>query len=282
VAEREITVPIEGGALAGHAGGTGLPALFLHGGPAMPDYMGACAELLSDRFGYVRYTQRGVAPSPEAPPYTIETHVADAIRVLDALELDCAWLVGHSWGGHLALHVLAAHPDRVLGLVCIDPLGAYGDIFGPFGENLRRRLTPEQRARVDEIEARRRDGAATADELKERGVLIWPAFFVDPEVAIRNAPERVGLECSTDTNRSISEHHAAGTLATRLPAVPERPALFVHGSEDPLPLESSVETAKLIPGSHVVVVEGSGRYPWLECPEAFRDAVVTWLDGRTS
>jgi pimeloyl-ACP methyl ester carboxylesterase len=49
-----------------------------------------------------------------------------------------------------------------------------------------------------------------------------------------------------------------------------------------MPLASSVETAKLIPGSHVVVVDGSGHYPWLECPDAFRDAVVTWLDGRTS
>jgi pimeloyl-ACP methyl ester carboxylesterase len=279
VNEQELTVPLDGGALAGHRGGDGLPALFLHGGPGLPDYMGTCAELLADRFAYVRYTQRGVAPSAEVPPYTIETHVADAIGVLDAAGLERAWLVGHSWGGHLALHLLASHPDRVLGLVCIDPLGAYGEIFATFGENLRRKVGPEQALRIDAIEARRRAGEATVEELMERGMIIWPAYFVDPEIGVRNAPERVGLECSTETNRSIAEHHAARTLVQRLPEAPARPALFVHGAEDPLPVESSLATAELVPASHVAVIDGSGHFPWLECPEAFREAVLAWLDG---
>jgi pimeloyl-ACP methyl ester carboxylesterase len=244
--------------------------------------MGACAELLADRLDCVRYTQRGVAPSVELPPYTIETHVADAIRVLDTLEIERAWVVGHSWGGHLALHLLATHPERVLALVCVAPLGAYGEIFQPFGENLRRKLTPDEVARVDEIEARRRGGEATADELMERAMLIWPAYFVDPAVAARNTPERVGLDCSTETNRSISDHHAARTLVDRLPRAPERRALFVHGADDPLPAESSLETAKLIPNARVVTIDGSGHFPWLECPGAFRDAVVDFVDRPTS
>lgn len=245
----------------------------------MPDYMGSCAALLADRFDCVRYTQRGVAPSAEVRPYTIETHVADALRVLDAAGIDRAWLVGHSWGGHLALHLLAAHPDRVRGLICIDPLGAYGEVFQAFGESLRRKLSADQAARVDEIEARRRAGEATVAELQERGMLIWPGYFVDPSKGASAVPERVGVDCSTETNRSISEHHESRTLVKRLPQAPERPALFVHGAEDPLPIESSSETAKLIPGAHVVVIEGSGHFPWLERPDAFREAVATFLDG---
>jgi proline iminopeptidase len=277
VREQEITIPLEGGALAGHRGGEGQPALLLHGGPAVPDYTGACAELLADVFELVRYTQRGVPPSVERPPYTIETHVADAVVVLETLGIDRAWIVGHSWGGHLALHLLAAHPERVVGLVCIDPLGAYGEIFEQFGKNVRRKLTDEQAARVDEIEARRRDGVATAAELTERSKLIWPAYFADPENADGEIPHRIGVECSTQTNRSISEHHAAATLVTRLPEAPERPALFIHGADDPLPPESSFDTARLIPKSHVVLIEGSGHFPWLECPAAFREAVAGFV-----
>jgi pimeloyl-ACP methyl ester carboxylesterase len=276
VDEQEIRIPVEGGSLAGHRGGEGPSALVLHGGPAMPDYTGGCAELLSDRFDCIRYTQRGVVPSVEVGPYTIEAHVADAVRVLDTLDVGHAWLVGHSWGGHLALHVFASHPDRVAGLICIDPLGAYGNIFEPFGRNLRAKLTPEQIARVDEIEARRRAGEATFWELAERGMLIWPAYFHDPERALP-PPTAMGLECSTEANRSISEHHAAGTLVERLPSLPERPALFAHGAQDPLPVESSTETAKLVPGARVVLIEGSGHFPWVEQPEAFREAVVDFL-----
>lgn len=244
----------------------------------MPDYMGGCAELLSDRFDSIRYTQRGVAPSIAVGPYTIEAHVADAVLVLDMLGVDRAWLVGHSWGGHLALHILVSHPDRVAGLVCIDPLGAYGDIFEPFGRNLRAKLTPEQAARVDEIEARRRAGEATFWELAERGLLIWDAYFLDPARKLP-PPRAVGLECSTEANRSISEHNAAGTLVERLPGLPERPALFVHGAQDSLPVESSTETAKLVTGARVVLIEGSGHFPWAERPDEFRVEVGGFLSS---
>jgi pimeloyl-ACP methyl ester carboxylesterase len=278
VHEEELRIAVEGGTLVGHRGGEGPSALVLHGGPALPDYMGGCAELLADRFDCVRYTQRGVTPSAQVGPYTIEAHVADAVQVLDALEIDRAWLVGHSWGGHLALHVLASHADRVAGLICVDPLGAYGDVFEPFGRNLRAKLTPEQGARVDEIEARRRAGEATGRELAERGTMIWGAYFLDPARSLP-PPRAMGLECSTEANRSITEHHAAGTLVERLPGLPGRPALFVHGAQDPLPLESSTETAKLVAGARVVVIDGSGHFPWVERPEEFREAVGEFLSS---
>jgi pimeloyl-ACP methyl ester carboxylesterase len=38
-------------------------------------------------------------------PYTVAADVGDARRVLDALGWDMAYVVGHSWGGQLALHV---------------------------------------------------------------------------------------------------------------------------------------------------------------------------------
>ena len=43
VGEASFEIEIDGGILRGHRGGTGAPALLLHGGPAVPDYMGDCA-----------------------------------------------------------------------------------------------------------------------------------------------------------------------------------------------------------------------------------------------
>ncbi len=140
--EERFEVPVAGGVLAGHRGGDGPPALLLHGGPAVADYTEGCAAELSGVFETIRYTQRGVPPSVVAPPYSIESHLADALAVLDFFGLDRAWAIGHSWGGHLALHLAVAHPERLLGIVCIDPLGAYGEIFEEFGVNLRRALSP--------------------------------------------------------------------------------------------------------------------------------------------
>jgi pimeloyl-ACP methyl ester carboxylesterase len=42
----------------------------------------------------------------------------------------CGWGSGsrlHSWGGHLALRLAAAHPERLLGVLAVDPLGIVGD-----------------------------------------------------------------------------------------------------------------------------------------------------------
>jgi pimeloyl-ACP methyl ester carboxylesterase len=271
----QFEVSIDGGALVGARTGTGAPALLLHGGAAVPDYLGDLAERLDGLFDSIRYTQRGTPPSSGDPPYTIETHVEDAIRVLDHVELERAWAIGHSWGGHLALHVALSHPERLLGLLLICPLGADSSIFGEFDENMRRGATDEQRARVEEIEQRRRDGIVTEAELVERFALAWPHFFLRPE-DMSPPPERVGVQASIQTNASISEHFGRETLATGLPNVTV-PALFVHGAQDPLPLRSTSFTAALMPNAQVETIADCAHFPWIEQPAAFRATVETLL-----
>jgi proline iminopeptidase len=270
VREEPFELAIADGTLHGHRSGEGRPALLLHGGPAVPDYTASCAEALGGLFSTTRYTQRGTPPSTVGPPYSIESHMADAIAVLDHFQLDKAWAVGHSWGGHLALHLLVSHPERLEGIVCIDPLGAV-DVFPEYGEVLSRHRTPEQNRRSDEIEERRRSGEVTEEELLERWAMTWPLFFVNSERALP-LPERVGAECSIGTNASMMAHFERRTLEERLPAA-SLPALVVHGREDVLPLRSATATAALIPEAQLEVISGSGHFPWVDKPAEFRAAV---------
>lgn len=275
--EEPFELPVAGGAIRGHHGGEGRPALLLHGGAAIPDYLGPCAEQLDGLFETIRYTQRGTPPSEAPPPYTIESHMADALAVLDRFGHERAWAIGHSWGGHLALHLLVAHPERIAGVLCIDPLGADPSVFSAFEAKLDEVLSPEDRSRVREIEEHRRAGQVTEDELVERFRLHWPVYFNRDEQAAL-PPERVGVEASIGTNRSLAEHFERRTLERLLPAA-MAPALFVHGEEDPLPPVSSTGTAALIPGARVETIPACGHFPWLEQPEAFRAAVELLLRG---
>jgi len=276
MAETAFAVPVAGGTLRGHRAGTGAAALLLHGGAAVPDYLGECAAVLDGLFETFRYTQRGTPPSDGGPPYTIESHVADAVAVLDRFELERAWAIGHSWGGHLALHLALTHPERLLGLLLVDPLGADPSVFADQDANLRLGLTTEQRSRIDEIERRRREGRVGEAELVERFALVWPQFFADPACA-PPPPPRVGVQASIETNRSIADHFRDRTLARGLPDLRLR-VLFVHGVQDPLPLRSTTATAALIPGARVEEIPACGHFPWLERPEAFRVAVERLLD----
>jgi proline iminopeptidase len=277
VDEEQLEVAVDGVVLRGHRGGAGAPALLLHGGAAVPDYLGECAELLDGLFSTMRYTQRGTPPSDEGPPYSVESHMADALGVLDAFAIDRAWAIGHSWGGHLALHLLVAYPQRLLGVLCIDPLGADPSVFAAQDRNLRRGLTEKQTARIDEVERRRRAGEVTEAELVERFALIWPRFFADGQPSIP-PPARVGVQASIETNRSLSTHFERGTLVLGLPRA-RLPVLFVHGEDDPVPVMSTIITSGLISEVHVKTIPACGHFPWLEQPEAFRAAVEELLEG---
>ncbi len=255
----------DGAVLAGHAGGKGVPALLLHGGPGLSDYTEDCADELGVLFSTIRYTQRGIAPSSVQGPYTVERHVDDALAVLEAFGVEKAWAIGHSWGGHLALHLAVAHRERLLGVICIDTLGASGDVLPDFKAALTRSLTPEQLARVEEIEQREDAGEATEEELVESLTLLWPGYFYDPAKA-SPPPAGRGVECAAETFGSVLAHFEAGTLAGGLPKLRRLPVLFVHGIQDPLPLRGALETAKLIRGARVARVPQCGHFPWIEQP----------------
>jgi pimeloyl-ACP methyl ester carboxylesterase len=275
VHEEAFRVKVDGGGLRGHRAGTGAPALLLHGGAAVPDYMGACAETLDGLFDTIRYTQRGVPPSQADPPYTIESHVSDAVAVLDSLGIERVWAIGHSWGGHLALHLAHLHEDRLLGLLLIDPLGADPTVFAELDANLRRGMTDDEQARVDEIEQRRRGGQVTEADLLERFRIVWPHYFTRREQA-SPPPARIGVGSSIETNRSIAAHFAAETLVFGLPGL-GLPARFVHGEHDPMPLAATERTAALFEDARVETIPDCGHFPWLEQPDAFRGAVERLL-----
>jgi proline iminopeptidase len=264
VEERPFEIEVEDGVLVGHAGGKGAMALLLHGGPGMPDYTAGCAAEIHDLFACFRYTQRGTAPSTVGGPYTIETHMSDALALMDAVGLEKAWAVGHSWGGHLALHLAVAHPERLYGVVCINTLGASSEIFPDFHANLKRDLTDEELARVEEIDEHYDEGTATEEELVENVTILWPHYFANPAAAPKCPITARGVECSIETNKSIKEHFEQGTLAN---------GLFVHGLKDPLPVRASVDTAKLIPGAVVAKIPNCGHFPWLEQPGELRRAL---------
>jgi len=263
--ETAFEIEIDGGKLHGHFGGTGIPALLLHGGPGLPDYMEGAAAELANIFTTIRYTHRGTLPSTVAGPFTVETHMADALAILDLFGQERAWAVGHYWGAHLALHLAVAHPERLYGVVCIDPLGASKKVVAEYQENLLARLGPQERARVEEIEERSEGGETTEEDELEQARILWPAKFADPAKAPPFPYEHVGTECARETFESITAHFAKRTLRRGLPNL-AMPVLFAHGLEDPLPLRASTGTARLIPSARVARIPDCGHFPWLEQP----------------
>lgn len=106
-------------------GSGGLPVVFVHSLAGNSTHWAA-------QLGHLRRDRRAVAfdirgHGRSAPPkkgdYTIAAMAADVAAVVDTLGLDRFVLVGHSMGGGVALVYAGDHPDRVAGLVLVDPIG---------------------------------------------------------------------------------------------------------------------------------------------------------------
>jgi pimeloyl-ACP methyl ester carboxylesterase len=204
---REFAATVPGGTITAWQRGDGPHVLLLHGGPGVSEYTESLAAELEDGYTVTRYQQRGVAPSTTDGPFDVKTHMADAIAVMDNAGIGQAYLLGHSWGGHLAFHLAVAYQDRFLGLVPIDPLGAIGDGgLKQMGEIMEERVGPEQAARAAECGARAMSPEGTQDDAVEAFKIMWPGYFASPDKALPMPPTRVWLPCNIETYESISEH----------------------------------------------------------------------------
>ena len=266
--------PVPGGTIGAVRSGAGDVALLLHGGPALSDVLGELGdELRPAGVTTIRYQQRGLAPSTLEGPFGVERHVADAIAVLDTAGADRAWVVGHSWGGYLALQVATRHADRVRGVLAIGTLGGIGDGGGStLGPNLLARVDAVTRAELEELDARETAGTATDDDLKRSLLLLWPAYFGDAATAPPFPDDlRGSIEAHTATMASVEPD--ADRLAAVL-ATSDVPAVFLHGTRDPIDLDASARaTAEAMPRAEVIALAGVGHFPWLERPGCGADAL---------
>jgi lipase len=111
----------------GDAGSSGTPLLAVHGiGAHGRRFRRMAEERWPDR-RTIAVDLRGHGRSTYDGPWSNQQHVTDLVDTLDALGLATVDLVTHSYGGVLALGLLAAVPDRVRSIVLLDPaLGQHG------------------------------------------------------------------------------------------------------------------------------------------------------------
>jgi pimeloyl-ACP methyl ester carboxylesterase len=266
-------VVVDGGLLRGAVAGQGEPVLLLHGGPGLPwTYLQPLVDELAESYQVATYQQRGLPPSTARAPYDLRTQVADVVAVLDGLGWERAVVAGHSWGGHLLLHLLAEQPERVAAALVVDTLGGVGDGGeAEFDAELMRRTPAQDVARVQRLEQQAMAGHGSEADLMESLRLLWPAYFADPAAAPPFPALRFAVDAYAATFASL--HDALPGLAARLAGVAV-PTRFVHGAAGPMPITASTDTAEALgPAATVEVLDDAGHFPWIERPGAVRAAL---------
>ena len=205
-------------------------------------------------------------------PYTRDAAVTQLFALMDALAIDRAVLVGNSAGGSLALEAALAHPERVAGLILLDPW-----VY------VRRPTLPRAVAGLPQFA---RLSLWLARYLGHSDALLRRSY-ADPgritlqrrrSFEIHASVRNWDLAWGALLLRSLTDSVA---VSARLSEIVQ-PTLVVSGSEDRLvPLADSQRLVAALPdASPLVVLHGCGHVPQEECPTSAREAISAWLTDR--
>ena len=263
-------------------GGSGVPLVLCHGGPGLWDNLGPLAALLDHDRDVIRWDQRGCGRSGGADgPFSLAQSIADLEAIRRGLGI-AHWVVGgHSWGASLALRAVLDAPERVAGLLYLSGTGLGRSWSPSYKAAPAERLTPEQLARCEALEAM--PNRTPSEEVEWRS-LRWAPDFADRQRALELAlidadvPWAVNTACNATIN--------AETKTWDTPAVLEQcrsldvPTLIVHGAADPRPPYAIDDLADALPDVDVCIIGEVGHIPWLERPGAVAALVRPWLRAR--
>lgn len=252
-----------------HDVGRGPAALFIHGsGPGvsawanwrmvMPEIARNCRVIAPDMVGF------GFTDRPPGVVYDMNTWIAQAIGLLDALGLEQTDLIGNSFGGALALALAIRHPKRVGRLVLMGSVGVPFEItpgldavwgYEPSFERMRYLLDlfAYDRGLVNDELAQLRYQASIRPGFQESFSAMFPAprqrwvdAMVSAEADIRNLPHET---------------------------------LIIHGREDQvIPVSNSITLANWISRSQLHIFGRCGHWTQIEHATRFAGLVAGFLD----
>jgi proline iminopeptidase len=262
--------------------GTGTPIVILSGGPGLNvDYMLPVAEFLPSGYQSIAFEQRGTGRSrPQGfDPASLTVHAVvedlEALRV--HLRQERLSLLGHSWGGMLAMAYAVAHPDRVERLILVGSGGPTLEFQQWFGDNIEARLRPEDIEARDYWMAAAKSGVESGKVATEMLRAIAPGYFFDRKLGLAFASSFQDGQFHPDVNdRLFAEMRSSYDLREGLKGL-KRPVLIVQGHQDPIGDKTAEEIHALIGGSSLVYIRRCGHFPWIEQPEVFRKAIAEFL-----
>lgn len=227
------------------AAGAGPPLVLVHGFSASSTWWRHNIKELATRHRVYALDLAGFGHSRPKYHFSLEHAVAHILLWMDALGLESAHFCGHSMGGHICIHLAAAHPERVRKLVLASASGL------PFN------MPPLP--------------------------LLWRLLRSAGHSDLRLTPYavRTTLQAGPLVLLSAARGVLADDVREKLARIGS-PTLIVWGEQDLLmPVSVGQVLHEAIPGSQFVVLPGAGHHVTAEAAAAFDRLVLDFLSSQT-
>jgi pimeloyl-ACP methyl ester carboxylesterase len=235
--------------------GSGPPLLLTHGYSSTSAMWQGQIEALSKQHKLILWDMRGHGQSDypgDAAAYSEALTVGDMAALLDKAGAGSPIVGGLSLGGYMSLAFYRAHADRVRALLIIDT--------GPGFKKDEARDAWNKRAHE------------TGDRFEREGLEVLKSASRERSSVVHR--DASGLARAA---RGMLTQRDAGVIET-LPHI-KVPSLVVVGADDTAFLAASDYMAAKIPGAQKVVIPAAGHAANIDQPQAFIDAVLSFLDS---
>jgi pimeloyl-ACP methyl ester carboxylesterase len=251
--------------------GTGPPLLFLNGSGSTLQSSELLINVFRSRFDVIAHDQRGLGRSEIPPgPYSMADYAADALALLDHIDLATCRVVGVSFGGMVAQELAVTAPARVerLALICTSPGGPDHASY-PLHELAT--LDADERAKV------------YLPLLDTRFDDAWLATHDRDRALVASMAGRTADDKSDEQRRGEREQLAARShhdVRDRLDRV-SCPTLVAGGRFDGIaPPQNSETIAALVPNAELRLYDGGHAF-FAQDRRALPE-VMDFLEGETS
>ncbi|MED3647410.1 alpha/beta hydrolase [Halalkalibacterium halodurans] len=261
--------------------GKGAPCLYLHGGPGYwsKSFQQCTQRLLEEKLEMIYLDQRGCGRSDHCPNknYSLQRLIDDVEQLRHRLGIDEWYVMGHSFGGILAVHYAHRFPDRTKGLILVNASLHMLD-------SLRHQLTkgatilgrPEKEHTTNDLDLIMKDYLAMVQTLLKNDTYFTFQFVDITQKKRMDEVDRDGLNSDVAFQRYVFSSLDYFQDFTPLTAKIMKPTLVIAGAYDHAIGPKHHQRFKF-EHSDVRVLK-SAHHPYLEHPSEFQQAVLDFID----
>jgi len=281
-ASKSGLIKVNGTELYYHVIGSGNPILILHGGPGLNHtYFLPQMAGLGKHCKLIFFDQRATGKSSmdvDTNSVNLYNFIEDIEGLRRAFNLGKMNLMGHSFGGLLAMEYAIKHPDHLRSLILVTTTAASSDLRMKAFQNMQSRTTREDSIGQEEVQQsegfKKRDPETMSKFFRYLfGSNFYDHKYADSLTLFFDSNYAKSGKLLRGLNRDLSHYDIHDSLKAIT-----CPTLIVQTDYDRNLAEAMEQIHEHIPNSKIVLIQHSGHFPFIEAPKDFFKIVTEFVE----
>ena len=262
--------------------GKGSPVIVLHGGPGL-NYSYLIPQLmdLSRKHKLIFFDQRASGRSSaklDSSQMSLDVMVDDIDAIRTELGYKEVTVLGHSWGGLLAMKYAIKYPQHLERLILVSTVS-------PLAREFEAETVAVVKARTTKEDSILRSVTLNSDAFKAgKGsayqtilkLSFRPSFYDKKFLDSLNLVIDDDFALKRNSLFMLAKDLDAYDLYKDIKSI-RKPVLIIHGDHDAVPVDLSKKIQGAIPNSRLVVIKNAGHFPFVEQRPVFARTILDFM-----